>query len=180
MTRWYWREIVKGTLIEEFYAVPRGTGCGPRSIDGIIIKGEEFRIARKSEVDVTGKDIVVIQAKDSRLGMNVMGQAFFSAQLMRAFKPRSIESIALVAKDDFVLRPLFEQYPGLKVVVCPEEVVARAKMRFSVRAPGLAEGRYSETEVLKFIEAGRIDRTAECRLAQEEKWKTVGDHLPPS
>ena len=28
------------------------------------------------------------------------------------------------------------------------------------------------------IEASRIDRTAECRLAKDEEWKTVEDHLP--
>jgi hypothetical protein len=42
--------------------------------------------------------------------MYLMGQAFFSAQLMQAFKPRSVESVALVAKDDSVLRPLFVKY----------------------------------------------------------------------
>ena len=64
MTRWFWKQT-GGTLIEEFYAVPRAPGCGPRCIDGVIIKGGEHRIARKSEIDVAGKDIVVIQAKAS-------------------------------------------------------------------------------------------------------------------
>ena len=84
-----------------------------------------------------------------------------------------------LAADDSVLRPLFEQYPGLKVVVCPEEVMDRAKMRFLVKVLGLEEGPYSETEVLKLIETGRIDRTAACRRAKDEEWKTVGEHLPP-
>jgi hypothetical protein len=72
-------------------------------------------------------DIVVVQTKANRLGMYLLGQAFFSAQLVRRFQPRSVESVALVAKDDDVLRPLFEQYPGMRVVVCPQEVLARAK-----------------------------------------------------
>jgi hypothetical protein len=51
--------------------------------------------------------------------MYLMGQAFFSAQLMQAFKPRSVESVALVTKDDSVLRPLFVTYEGMRVVACP-------------------------------------------------------------
>ena len=77
MTRWYWREKVKGTLIEEFCAVRRAPGCGARCIDGVIIKGGEFRIARKAEVDIEGNDIIVIQAKADRLGMYLMARHFF-------------------------------------------------------------------------------------------------------
>ena len=54
--------------------------------------------------------------------MYLMEHAFFAAQLMRAFEPRSVESVALVLRDDEVLRPLFEQYTGLRVVVCPTTV----------------------------------------------------------
>jgi hypothetical protein len=46
-----------------------------------------------------------------------MGQVFFSAQLMKRFKPRSIEAVALVAQDDRELRPLLERYKGMRVVV---------------------------------------------------------------
>jgi hypothetical protein len=118
MTRWYWRQI-GGTLIEEFCAVRPSRSCGVRLIDGVIVKGGPFKIARQSEVPIEGKDVVVVQAKASRLGMYLMGQAFFSAQLLRRFKPRSVQSVALVAQDDEVLRPLFEQYRGMRVVVCP-------------------------------------------------------------
>ncbi len=52
--------------------------------------------------------------------MYLMGQAFFSAQLIEKFNPRSILSVALCTQDDKVLRPLFEQYPGMKVVIYPE------------------------------------------------------------
>jgi hypothetical protein len=125
MTRWYWQQV-GGTLIEEFCAVPRTSTCGARLLDGVIIKGGEFRIAPRSEVSVEGQDIVVVQTKAGRLGMYLMGQAFFSAQLMMRFRPRSVESVAVVAQDDNVLRPLFEQYEGMRVVVCPREVSGRA------------------------------------------------------
>jgi hypothetical protein len=122
MTRWYWKQV-GGTLVEEFCAVPRSRSCGNRVLDGVIIKGGEFRIARQSEVSVEGHDIIIIQAKDSRLGMYLMGQVFFSPQLMKLFRPRSVESVALVTQDDAVLRPLFEQYEGMRVVVCPEVLI---------------------------------------------------------
>lgn len=117
MTRWYWQQV-GGTLVEEFVAVKRTATCGVRILDGVIIRDGEFRIAKQSEVSIEGKDIVVIQTKAGRLGMYLMGQAFFSAQLIKPFKPRSVTSVALCGMDDSVLRPLFEQYPNMKVVVC--------------------------------------------------------------
>jgi hypothetical protein len=117
---YYW-EQVGGTLIEEFCAVSGSRSCGRRPLDGVIIKGGEKRIARQSEVSVEGQDVIVVQTKASRLGMYLMGQALFSAQLMQGFNPRSVESVALVTQDDSVLRPLLEQYPGMRVVICPPE-----------------------------------------------------------
>lgn len=102
--------------------MPRSNSCGTRLLDAVIFKGGDLRIARQSEVSVEGRDVIVVQTKASRLGMYLMGQAFFSAQLMQRFTPRSVESVALVAQDDDVPRPPFEQYPGMHVVVCPPEV----------------------------------------------------------
>ena len=135
MTRWYWQQV-GGTLVEEYCAVRRSRTCGIRLLDGVIIKGGELRIARQSEVAVEGKDIIVLQTKAERLGMYLMGQAFFSAQLMWRFRPRSVESVALVAQDDDVLRPLFEQHAGMRVVVCPPEVVGpNPPMALQVKRP---------------------------------------------
>lgn len=116
MIRWYWHKI-GGTLIEEFPAVKKSDTCGPRLIDGVIIKDSEKRIAHHSEVILEGKDIIIIQAKTGRLGMNLMGQTLFSRQLMKSFKPRSIISIAICGKDDSVLRPRLEKHKDCKVVV---------------------------------------------------------------
>ena len=121
MTRWYW-EQVGGTLIEEFPAVKKSPENGKRLIDGIIIRDGENRIAKSDKVDLVDKDIIVVQTKDSRLGMYLLGQAFFSASLMIPFKPRSIISVALCRENDSVLGPIFESYPNMKVVVCPENV----------------------------------------------------------
>lgn len=118
MTRWYWQQV-GGTLVEEFIAVSRTATCGRRVLDGVIILNGEVRIAQKSEVAIEDRDIVVVQTKASRLGMYLMGQAFFSAQLMLRYKPRSVVSVALCSQDDSELHPLFEQYANMRVVVCP-------------------------------------------------------------
>jgi hypothetical protein len=123
MPRWYWQQV-GGTLIEEFVAVEGTSQCGRRVLDGLVGLDGEFRIAPQSEVFLVGKDVIVIQTKASRLGMYLMGQAFFSAQLIQRFHPRSVVSVALCSQDDAVLRPLFEQYPSMKVVVCPRPKMA--------------------------------------------------------
>ena len=63
------------------------------------------------------KDIICVQAKYGRLGIYLMGQTFFSEQLMRELDPKSIISVALCTKDDGALRPLLQQYPNMKVVI---------------------------------------------------------------
>jgi hypothetical protein len=118
MTRWYWQQV-KGTLIEEFRAVNRSASCGQRLLDGVIIQGGEFKIARQSEVPIEGQDLIVVQTKAARLGMSLMGQTLFSIELMKPFKPRSVKSVALCCRDDVVLRPLLEKYPEIEVVICP-------------------------------------------------------------
>jgi len=123
MTRWYWQQV-GGTLIEEFVAVKGTSKCGVRLLEGVIIKDGDFGIAKQSEVSIDGKDVIVIQTKANRLGMYLMGQAFFSAQLIKRFNPRSVVSVALCSQDDSELRPLFEQYPNMKVVVCPRTKMA--------------------------------------------------------
>jgi len=120
LTHAYWKKV-GGTLIEEFYAVRSSSTCGKRVLDGVIIHGGENRIARASEVSLEGKDIIVVQTRAGRLNMYLMGQALFSAELMKKFKPASILSVALCLKDDSVLRPIFESYPNMKVEIisCP-------------------------------------------------------------
>jgi len=123
MTHWYWQQM-GGTLIEEFVAVEGTALYGRRIMDGVIIKDGEFRIARQSDVSLEGKDIIVIQAKAKRLSMSLMGKSFFSAQLIQRFNPHSVMCVALCSQDDFDLRPLLEQYPNMKVIVCPRTKMA--------------------------------------------------------
>jgi hypothetical protein len=121
MTHWYWKQV-GGTLIEEFRAVERTSENKGRRIDAIIVPNGEHRIAKSREIDLTDQDIIVVQTKDSRLSMFLMGQAFFSAHLLKKFKPRTIHAVALCRDNDAVLCPIFESYPNMKVVTCPKDV----------------------------------------------------------
>ena len=108
LTRRYWKEV-GGTLIEEFPAVRRRPGCGQRLIDAVIIPDVPFERRKASQVDITGKDIVVVQTKASWLGMYLMGQAVFSPKLMERFMPSSIRSVAICIRSDEVLEPLLKE-----------------------------------------------------------------------
>ena len=125
MIRWYWHQV-GGTLIEEFPATRRTKTCGQRLVDGVILPDGPHRIADWREVSLQGRDIVVVQAKRGRLGMYLMGQAFFSAELLRRFKPRSIRSVALCEAHDSVLSPMLESYPHMEVVIYPGDEAVQA------------------------------------------------------
>ena len=118
ITLWYWGEI-GGTLIEEFPAVKRTATCGQRLIDGVILPDGPHEITNWRDVSLEGKDIIVVQTKIGRLGMSLMGQTLFSAELMKPFKPRSIRSVALCEANDSVLGPLLLSYPGMEIVIYP-------------------------------------------------------------
>ena len=116
MTRRLWEEI-GGTLFEEFLAVRPTHARDARRLDGLVLVEEPFRLGSRSNApELAGQRLVVIQTKASRLGMNVLGQALFSADILRAARPREIRTIALCTADDEVLRPLAERY-GIEVVV---------------------------------------------------------------
>jgi hypothetical protein len=117
MTRRYW-ERVRGTLLEEYLIVPSSPGVGRRMIDAVIIEDGDHRIASRGKtVSLDGHDIVVVQTKALRLGMYLLGQAFFSRELIKdRFAPRSIRTIALCAIDDAILHPIAERF-GVEVVV---------------------------------------------------------------
>ncbi len=80
MLRRYWEKI-GGILIEEFPAVRKAADRAPRSIDGVIIRSQQRRIAEPGEVSLRGEHITVVQVKTGRLGMYLMGQALFSIDL---------------------------------------------------------------------------------------------------
>ena len=115
LTRRYWQSV-GGALIEEFPAVLRAQSSAQRLLDGVIVLGESTSIVKHSDIDIKGKDIIVIQTKASRLGMNLMGQAIISAKLIEKFEPRSIRSVAICNAGDKVLEALLPEY-GVELVI---------------------------------------------------------------
>ena len=115
LTRKYW-ETIGGTLIEEFPVVTRTKENAQRLLDGVVILGEKTQILKAHEEEIQGKDVVVIQTKANRLGMNLLGQAVFSAELMKAHKPKSIKSVAICVLGDSVLEALAHKF-NIEVVV---------------------------------------------------------------
>ena len=125
MTEWYWRKVLKqGTLIKEYVAVERTEdgSNGSRFMDGLVIVDGPFEISDDVMRDIAGKDVVVIQSKNKRLGMYLMGQALFSRQLILAKGAKSVRSVAVCRKDDKIMRELLEAHPEIEVTFCPAEV----------------------------------------------------------
>ena len=125
MTEWYWREVLKkGTLIKEYVAVERADddSNSPRFMDGLVILDGPFEISDDIRYDVSGKDVVVIQSKNKRLGMYLMGQVVFSRELILAKGAKSVLSVAVCRIDDKVMRPLLLAHKGIEIHICPTEV----------------------------------------------------------
>ena len=125
MTRWFWREVLKrGTLIEEYVAVEEAAdgSNAPRYMDGLVILDGPFEISNDVRRDIADKDVVVIQSKNKRLGMYLMGQTLFSRDLILAKGAKSVRSVAVCRKDDKVMRPLLLAHDSIEVHFCPPEV----------------------------------------------------------
>jgi hypothetical protein len=112
----YWQRV-GGTIVFEFPMVRGSATCGKRHLDALILPHGETKIANAQDISLVGRDIIIVQAKDDRLGMYLMGQAVFSVELMRKFNPKSIRSVALCTKDCSVLRPLLDKYPEVEIVI---------------------------------------------------------------
>ena len=120
-TRKYW-ESVGGLLMEEFMLVAktRDGRQAQRLLDGLIVLGEEKKLSNNHSHSIEGKDIVAVQTKANRLGMYLMGQAFFSRELLKSFNPKSIQTVAICGKGDEKMDRLCKEQ-GIEVVVIPEE-----------------------------------------------------------
>ncbi len=125
MMRWFWREVLKrGTLIEEYVAVEEAAdgSNAPRYMDGLVILDAPFEISNDVHREIADKDVVVIQSKNKRLGMYLMGQTLFSRDLILAKGAKSVRSVAVCRKDDKVMRPLLLAHKNTEVHFCPPEV----------------------------------------------------------
>lgn len=131
MIDWYWRNVWKdkGYTLEKNVQVGNETDTNAQQAVHAVIK--------------KGRSVIVVHAKAGgnkkgkyqpyRLGMYLMGQALFGAELVkRKLKPRSVRSVALCDIDDGILRPILEDI-GEKVVVkmevvpVPKEIVVQSE-----------------------------------------------------
>jgi hypothetical protein len=128
----YW-EDTGGTLIEEFLLVSRSAHSGPRRADAVIIpSGVHERIQKgQRNVNIEGKDVIVVQAKAHRLGMSLMGQGIFSYGLINQLhKPKSVRSVILCTQDDATLKPFLESFSNIEVRVMEEYAMSKKKVAY--------------------------------------------------
>lgn len=118
-TRLYWNEV-GGLLVEEFVAVKSGINHGRRLVDGLIVLGEEKAIHNSNYFDIKGRDVIVIQTKAPRIGMYLLGQAYFSKSLIEKHKPRSIKTVAICGRNDEVMAELAAEH-GIEIVVIADD-----------------------------------------------------------
>lgn len=119
-TRKYWSQV-GGLLVEEFLAVKGTKNSGRRPIDGLIVLNEKKGIHTDNFYDIEGKDVIVIQTKHNRIGMYLLGQAFFSKFLIERFNPRSIKCLAICGKYDEVIGELAKKHEVEVVVIQDNE-----------------------------------------------------------
>jgi hypothetical protein len=118
-TRKYWQSV-GGLLIEEFIAVKGSKEQGVRPVDGLIVLGEETKIYEGNTYDIAGKDVIVIQTKKQRIGMYLLGQAYFSKLLIEKHNPKSVKSVAICGRNDKVMQELAEKH-NVEVIVITEK-----------------------------------------------------------
>jgi hypothetical protein len=119
-TRKYW-DSVGGLLIEEFRAVKESKipNQENRYMDAVIVLNEPRKIHNQNTYNLFDKDIIVVQTKKDRIGMYLLGQAYFSKFLLEKFKPRSIKTVAICGHNDAVMAELALEH-GVEIVVIPE------------------------------------------------------------
>ena len=112
----YW-ETVGGTLCLEFPVQHGFDNSGRRLLDGVIVTDLPTERKPHKDISIDGHDVVIVQTKDSRLGMYLLGQAFFSREAIKTVaNVRSIRTVALCTRDDLFMRSLAE-HQGIEVVV---------------------------------------------------------------
>ncbi|MDB2384443.1 hypothetical protein N9V90_01200 [Endozoicomonas sp.] len=115
--RTYWQRT-GGLLVEEFMMVKqdKNANIARRLLDGLIILGEKTQISTSRNVSIKNRDIIAVQVKGKRLGMNLMGQAYFSSMLLQKLQPRSIRTVAICSKSNLALKRLCLQH-DIEVIV---------------------------------------------------------------
>ena len=113
MTRWYHRTYhPEGFLIEEFMALKGGKTNGRRLMDGVIIFQKPFE---KRELQ-KGEKVVVIQSKNRRLGMGLIGQVVVSKYLMEKLGATVVKSVGVCRGIDDEMNAALLTHPSCEAV----------------------------------------------------------------
>lgn len=114
MTRWYAQSHhPKGFLMEEYLALPQGKTNGKRLMDGVIVFRKPF-VKRKL---IKGERVVIIQSKNRRLGMGLIGQVIVSRDLVERSGANVIKSVGVCTEIDTVMHKMLRKHPKCRAVV---------------------------------------------------------------
>ena len=114
MTQWYAKtRYAKGFLMEEYLALPQGKKNGKRLMDGVIVFRKPF-VKRKL---IKGELVVVIQSKNRRLGMGLIGQVIVSRDLIERLGVTVMKSVGVCTEMDTVMLRMLRKHPKCRAVV---------------------------------------------------------------
>lgn len=114
MTRWYAKtRYPKGHLIEEFMALNEGETNSRRLMDGVIVFRKPF-VKRKL---IKGERVVVIQSKNRRLGMGLIGQIIVSRDLVARLGVKVMRSVGVCTEMDTVMHRILRKHERCRAVV---------------------------------------------------------------
>ena len=122
-TEWFCK-ILDGQTVYEYEAVKKNklTQTNSRRLDALVVNpGSGYREVGPGEISLENCDVVVVLTKARHLGMNLAGQAFFSREILRDAKARSLRSVAVCKETDGRIEPLLVQL-GIEVIEAPASV----------------------------------------------------------
>ena len=107
----------RGAFIPEYPLIAQpGPDAKQRWADAVILPDEPHGRALIADYpNLAGRRVIIVQTKVGRMGMYLMGQALFSAGLVRAQRAASVRSILLCHKIDRALMPLLAPFPEVEV-----------------------------------------------------------------
>jgi hypothetical protein len=116
MTEGFWVSKAHGLFFAEYPLVRPAADRAIRRVDGLILPDEPHgRGNWRDHALLSGRRVIIIQAKTDRMGMYLMGQALFSARLALACGAASVRSILLCHLPDGALLPLLKPFREVEV-----------------------------------------------------------------
>lgn len=119
---WWEESGLSGLLAEEYPLVAKHGPVQRRRVDAVAVTsaGNGRSIIDWRDVpDLTGQDIVVVQAKVGPITAPLIGQAVGSLWLAQRHDPRSVRSVLLCSADEPLLTAVAEDH-GVEVVALPQ------------------------------------------------------------